>query len=278
MKQFELSSVTIDPKDFLRRSALETDTTEVFSEPGVYLLNGKPAIIYGRLDGKYEKMLWALKSLGLSQETRSAKGGHIRSLSKDRSKGLGESRIIGFRPRVPFGANFCSVASSVLEYPSQSKIIFEFAQLLNNIYGAYAPEVAAKHSEQLGAISADWIIPGTRFTSGIVNRNNPLKYHFDRGNFEGVMSAMVVFRQLTEGGYLSIPRFGARWLLEDHTFFLFDGQSHLHGVTPIKKVNKHGYRYSVVFYALRAMGKCGTLEEELQRARVEKRGRERRRI
>lgn len=278
MKQFELSLVAIKPKDFLRRSAQESDTTRVLSEPGVYCLDGKPTIIYGQLGGRYEEMLWAVRSLGLSHETRSAKGGHIQSHAADRRKGLGESRIVGFRPRIPFGQNFCSVASSLIDYPAQSKVIFEFAQLLNNIYGVYAPELAERHSLGLSSISADWIIPGTRFTSGIVNRNNPLKYHFDRGNLEGVMSAMVVFRQLSEGGFLSLPSFNARFELKDHTFFLFDGQSHLHGVTPIKKLNAQGYRYSVVFYALRAMGKCGTLEEELQRARVEKRGRERRRI
>jgi hypothetical protein len=100
-----------------------------------------------------------------------------------------------------------------------------------------------------------------------VNKNNALNYHFDGGNFEGVMSCMVVLRKNLEGGFLSVPEIDARFLLEDRSYFLFDGQKLLHGVTPIKRLNRNAYRYSIVYYAIRNMMKCGTLKQELDHAR-----------
>lgn len=271
-----------DPKKWHRQKPSDADTSKEFSRPGIYCVDGKPAIIYGQLVDPHEKMLWAVRSIGFRQEVRSSNinrfGGKMSKIAKE--QGLGESRIFGFRPRVPFApaANFCSISSSALDTPVQHDTICHFGRLLNSIYETAAPGVAARHSELLKETRAEWILPGTRFTSGIVNKNNPLKYHFDRGNLEDVMSCMVVFRNLCEGGSLSVPELDARWLLSDRSYFLFDGQRFLHGVTQIKKLNKSSYRYSVVYYALRAMAKCGTLDEEISRARREKRAREKRRV
>lgn len=283
MKQIPLERYPLDAKHYLRRSPAESDTARVYDEPGIYTLGGEPVIIYGRLGARYDKMLWAVKTLGFLQEIRSSGG--ISPFDRDKlkagkNKGLGASRIFGYRPPVRYNycANYCAPSSSAYSHPAQHAVICEFGRLLDSIYGNFAPDVAARHSELLRSIRAEWIIPGTRFTSGIVNRANPLKYHFDRGNLEKVMSCMVVFRHQCDGGFLSIPEFGGRWPLEDHSFFLFDGQSHLHGVTPIRRLNKRAYRYSVVYYALQAMAKCGGLDEELSRARAEKRARERRRV
>jgi len=275
VKRIDLERYPIDKKHWLRRPPAEDDTVRVYDEPGVYFLDGVPAIIYGKLPTRYDKMLWAVKSLGYQRESRSTGGGAIGERQREK---LGESRIFGFRPRIPFGANYCSVCSTQETHPEQHAVLSEFGRLLNVLYEQAAPDVAAKHTEAIKSIGPEWVIPGTRFTSGIVNRDNPLRYHYDRGNLVNVMSCMVVFRNMVSGGYLSIPEFGGRWLLDDHSYFLFDGQSYLHGVTPIKKLNKNAYRYSAVYYALRAMEKCGTLEEEISRARREKRTREKNRV
>ena len=280
MTTIELQPHPIAPKELLRKAASEEDTEHVYEEPGIYTVQGRPTIIYGRLQGDYSRMLWAVRSLGYFPEVRSAPGGNIRDNAARGKLIGGKSRIFGFRPRVPYNpaANFCSISSTGQEFPAQHKILCDLGELLDALYSKAAPEVAEMHSEHLRGVRSEWILPGTRFTSGIVNQNNPLRYHYDRGNFPGVFSCMVVFRNLCEGGFLSVPEFNCRFALEDQSYFLFDGQALLHGVTPIKKLNRNGYRYSVVYYALKAMAKCGTLEQEISRARAEKRGREQRRV
>lgn len=44
-------------------------------------------------------------------------------------------------------------------------------------------------------ILPEWRLKDQPFTSGIVNRSNPLPYHLDSGNLKGSMSAMVVMQQ-----------------------------------------------------------------------------------
>ena len=261
MKRFNLELREIDTKQLKRFPAQESDTERIADEPGVYLLGGKPAIIYGKLGDRYDRMLWAVKSLHYQTSTR--------------TNGLKTtSRIFGFRPRIPLRSDFCSSTSMTHTHPTQHKIICEFGQLLASIYREYAPQTFDSHCEHLKTVRSEWVIPGSPFTSGIVNQNNQLKYHFDTGNFENVFSCMVVFRKDCEGGFLSMPALNTKFFLGDHTFLLFDGQAILHGVTPMNRMTKTAYRYSVVYYALRSMAQCLPCEEELKRIRITKRVKE----
>jgi len=113
------------------------------------------------------------------------------------------------------------------------------------------------------------------FTSGIVNENNPLKYHFDTGNFKDVFSCMVVFKNGVENGFLSLPEYDVGFQLPNNSIFLFDGQGILHGVTPITRQTPESYRYSVVYYSLKRMWQCLEIDEELARIRKKKTSRER---
>ena len=85
---------------------------------------------------------------------------------------------------------------------------------------------------------------------------------------------MVVFKGGVSGGFLSLPEYRAGVELKDNSLFMFDGQSILHGVTPIKKHNPNSYRYSIVYYSLRQMWKCLTIDEEVIRIRQRKTKRE----
>jgi hypothetical protein len=265
LKKIQLENHDYDEKALIRRAALETDTKITYSENGVYELGGQPVLIYGKLELKHEAIAWAIKTLVYQTSTR--------------TNGLKtNSRIFGYRPRNPLRADFCSTTSMALTHPKHHEVICEFGKLLNEIYTQYAPGAAAKHDELLSRVAPGWTIPGTRFTSGIVNANNQLKYHHDGGNFDGVMSCMFVLKSRCEGGHLSIPQFNAKWELHDQSFLLFDGQAILHGVTPMKMLNKNGYRYSVVYYALKEMENCLPPEEEIKRVRIQKMEKEKNRV
>mgnify|MGYP003336309376 FL=1 len=123
-------------------------------------------------------------------------------------------------------------------------------------------------------IKNEWVIKGTPFTSGIVNKDNPLKYHFDSGNFKGVLSNMVAFKKNMNGGRLIIPAYNIKLEIEDGSLSVFDGQSILHGVSPFDKKNNDAYRYTIVYYSLEQMWKCETINDELIRIRAKKKERE----
>jgi hypothetical protein len=282
VRRVELTRCRVDEDALLRKRARQEDVPVVFSEPGVYCLDGEPAIIYGRLGGRYDAMRWAVTSIRYQTEVRTEPGGALQNQRRRKKQAAsfgGGSRIFGFRPPIAYNpqGSIPALASLSRWFPQQHAVICEFGQLLAGIYREFAPETFERHAKAISGIRSEYLIPGTPFTSGIVNQNNPLGYHYDRGNFEGVMSCMVVFRDLVEGGTLNVPALGAGFSLDDGAFLLFDGQRWLHGVTPIKRLTSKAYRYSVVYYALRAMERCGSAEEELRKARRARVGVERRR-
>jgi hypothetical protein len=271
VKNFTLQRRPIDAKALLRGAVAETDTSTIISEPGVYSVDGRPAIIYGHLQGDYTRLKWALKSISLTNYYRQSFNLISSHRYNDAGKkaGGGECKTFGFRPPVKQNAlaNYCSCSGLANSHPLQHGLICKFGVLLDDVYQTYAPDTYAHHRRQLEQIRPEWIIPETSFTSGIINRNNNLSYHYDRGNFEDVFSCMVVFRKGCTGGMLSVPEFDVRFLIEDASIFLFDGQKILHGVTPIHLQTSDAYRYSVIYYALKCMSKCGSYTEELSRAR-----------
>lgn len=280
MNTYELSRQKVDIKELLKKTASVSHASHLIVEPGIYLSGGQIAFIYGKLSGPHDRMLWALKSLNYSPDRRTTEAGRGSgfAMAAPGREIVGESRVFGFRPRISINANYCGPCASALSYPEQSKTLCEFGRLLASFYRELAPDVFERHMRLIKKVRPEWVIEGTPFTQGIANRNNSLKYHFDRGNFDELFSCMVVFKSLVSGGDLILPEFDARLALDDRSYLLFDGQRVLHGVTPVKPLNRNGYRFSVVYYTQKSMEKCGTLQEELTRARIEKRQREKRRL
>lgn len=180
-----------------------------------------------------------------------------------------QSRIFGNNPRAPVQQrDYCSQATLNREYPEVRDVIYDYARQLSEIYKAAFPEKYDHSLKAIETIRPEWRIPGSAFTSGIINLDNPLQYHYDAGNFEGTWSVMAVFKKNSAGGFLVLPEYDIRVACADSSIFIFDGQSELHGVTPIVNMAEGGYRYSVVFYSLEALCRCGTPKEELRRAQI----------
>lgn len=85
---------------------------------------------------------------------------------------------------------------------------------------------------------------------------------------------MIVFKDDVEGGYLSVPEYDIGFELKNNSILLFDGQSILHGVTPIYFKSQNGHRFSIVYYSLKQMWKCLEITEEIAWARKRKTERE----
>jgi hypothetical protein len=161
--------------------------------------------------------------------------------------------------------------------PDINSKLCELGKSICEEYRELFPEVLGRHEQMTEKVLGEWTMPGSVFTSGIINKNNPLKYHFDAGNFHDVCSCMLGFKGGVSGGYLSFPEYDFALEIADGTLSMFDGQKILHGVTPIRSVAEGAYRFTVVYYSLRGMWKCEPLDRELARIRKVKQQRELRR-
>jgi hypothetical protein len=187
-----------------------------------------------------------------------------------RSEGLPtQSRTFGFAPRLEFriGRNCCSATALASESPQAEAAIRRWAVELSELFKRHDP---IKYEEQRQLLEKlvlpEWRLPGGLFTSGIINKNNALRYHTDAGNFKDCWSAMIVIPSRCKGGALVVPELGITLQLDRHaSVVLFNGAQWRHGVTPIE-VPKMGYRFSIVYYAMSRMRECLPFAEEMARA------------
>lgn len=103
-----------------------------------------------------------------------------------------------------------------------------------------------------GEVRSEWIMPGSPWTSGVLNTTSVLPYHYDRNNFEA-WSAMIVARRGMRGGHLHIPQLGVVLDCRDGDVVYFPGWRFVHGVTPMRAIEKDAYRYSAVYYPISKM-------------------------
>lgn len=256
-----------DLADFVRRSALESDINQLVSESCI-IVDGDTKEVVALYVQMTEDTTALLKTL---EAIEYHKG--------DRTSGLvSNSRIFGYSPRLALRKDYCSSTSLATEQPKQHNVIIEWGKTVAKYYQDFLPERYKSHNEQLtDKVIDEYRIEGTPFTSGIINKNNPLKYHFDSGNFKGVYSCMITVKHDTAGGNLSMPEYELGFNLSNGSIAMFDGQSILHGVTPIQPMSHDAARFTIVYYSLLQMWKCLPLTEEIARIRQVKSEREARR-
>lgn len=247
-------------KDYIRRTALESDYSTLIQESCKMVDEDT-----GELVGVYVVMPKTPSNLLTALMT-------IKYEKNKRTQGLiTNSRIFGYRSREKIRNDFCSATNLVVEYPNEHQIICNFAVEITKYYKKYCGLVFADHADVTREkILPEWVIKGTPFTSGIVNKNNALHYHYDAGNFKNVYSNMVAFKSNSKGGYLAIPEYDIGLEIANNSVLLFNGQKIMHGVTPFKLLSKNAYRYSIVYYTLQQMWKCEPITKELARIKDER--------
>lgn len=267
MKILEVAPKKIIVKDFKMRSALEEDCSVLVDEDCLVTSGGVPRILYCKIDADTAPLKWAVMNIDYSESTR--------------TNGLTtRSAIFGYSPRVTMRKDFCSATAMARNFPKQHLIICKFAEELVKLYEKYFPATLERHYKMVGdKVKDQYKLSNTPFTSGIVNKNNPLKYHHDAGNFKNVLSNMIVLKRGVTGGRLACPEFDLKFQCADNHVVIFDGAQILHGVTPIiKPEGDHYFRYSVVYYSLEQMWNCEDVNEEIGRIRKVKKEREFKRI
>ncbi len=267
MKEIFLDRIKVDLKDYKKRSALITDANNFISDDVIiYDKEGNPQVLYMKLNVDTSNLRWAVKSQKYSVHTR--------------TDGLKtSSSIFGYSPRNAIRNDFCTLTAMGETYPKQHYVITNFIKEIQGIYEQYFPNEYELHKKIVSEkVLDEWKIEGSPFTSGIVNKNNPLKYHLDSGNFKGLLSNMVVLKKGVKGGHLVIPEYDVILECADNTLVVFNGQNLVHGVSSIEHEDENAYRYTIVYYSLEQMWQCNTIGEEIKRIKVRKTEKEKNRI
>lgn len=243
------------------RRASEGDCRDVVGEPFALYEGDTLKIVYLELADDPED------GPGLERIYRAV--GRVRFERSTRTRGLATtSRVFGYLPRIPLRRDYCTATSLASEQPAEHAVVSSGAALVSRHYRAWNPDLYARHREAAASLPVpEYQLEDEVFTSGIINENNPLKYHFDAGNLRDVWSGMLVFRDGVLGGSLALPEYDLAVALKHKSLFLFDGQGILHGVTPMQLVRPDAKRYSLVYYSLRGLWSCAPLGSELARIR-----------
>ena len=259
MKIIKLKKIDVNEKELRKRWALESDWKIVLDEE---------CIVYDADTGEY--LFWMFNLKRNPAELISALNSINFITTKRTNWLLSTSRIFGYSPRIKMRNDYCNKTSLQIENKAAHDVITSYVDDIEEIYKQYATEAYEAHREKSGKVASDWRIRNAIFTSGIVNKNNQLKYHYDAWNFEDCYSCMITIKEWIQGWFLMIPSYNCLVKTFSNSLFMFDGQKILHWVSPIRKVKKDAYRYTVVFYSLKSMRQCVSPKDELARIRLEK--------
>jgi hypothetical protein len=247
----------LDPSDFVKRPAKDKDYKTLIKENCIIYENDKPIIIYLVAHEIPESFVKVVREVEFHKHRRVA---GLRT----------NARIFGYIPREQIRRDFCSSTSFSVDDPKRHQAVCDFGKTLSEYYQKYCPEIFSQHMKETDKISPSWKIEGTPFTSGIINNNMALKYHYDGGNINHVYSNMVALKRYCKGGHLALPEFNLGLEIADRSLLFFDGQDIIHGVTPFEIKHQGGFRYTLVYYTLKRMWQCLPIDEEMARIKRRK--------
>lgn len=231
--------------------ALEADPT--LSDVLVVDEDGGPLLAVTRLDRDW-----------LAAARRAALVYAKRASTTYRASGIRNvSRTFGFlSPATTMRRDGCRSCNGATEDPEAHATLCETARWLTVGVREALPDQALQAEERSAVISPDWRLGGSWWTSGVLNIDSAMPYHRDGNNLPGVWSSMIVFRRGTAGGHLHLPELDLVLPLRDGDVLTFPGPDLWHGVTPIERTQRDGYRMTAVYYTVAAMSRCGDPAEE----------------
>lgn len=201
---------------------------------------------------------------------------NIKYAGTTRASGVfNKSRSFGMSPRkVMVGREACRPTNLASEQPVEHTYIVQTAYELAEQLRLISPEIYEHDKALLDEVTDDWrMSEDTLWTSGVINKSSTLPYHRDGFNFN-TWSAMPVIRRSMAGGHLHFPEYDFTVSCRDGYSVYFCGYQLVHGVTPMAKTRNDGYRYSIVYYALRGMKDCFTYAIETKRGQQKRTERE----
>lgn len=162
---------------------------------------------------------------------------------------------------------YCRQTAWTAEHVKEWTSVIPYLQEVTRVFEKYEPERYAAQLNVVRQTSPDFVIPGTVFTTVTINKNWQTAVHRDAGDLEegcGVMSAFK--RGQWSGCYLVFPRYRVAVEFLDGDVLLANVHE-WHGNTPLRIARQGAERLSFIMYYREKMRQCGTIEDELRRAK-----------
>lgn len=153
------------------------------------------------------------------------------------------------------------------KHPEEFRALEPYFQAMAKVFRRHVPD---RYDAQMAACertAAEWLIPGTPWTTVTVNNSYPCGVHKDDGDLKAGFSVMGVLRRGEyTGGVLVLPEWRIGVDLQDGDVILFDPHE-WHGNTAIVKRSEDAERISVPAYFREKLQKAGSRAAERQKAR-----------
>jgi hypothetical protein len=169
---------------------------------------------------------------------------------------------------------YCRQTAFSLENPDKWATALPYIQEVNEVLRREAPERWEAQHAAIERTHPDFKIHGTVFTTLTVNKNWQTAVHKDAGDYRPGFGVMTVLEagQPYEGAYLCFPQFRVAVDMRSRDVLLADVHE-FHGNTPFRRCVPGTYeRVSLVMYYREKMLRCGSADEELERAKHRKAG------
>ncbi|TKB95744.1 hypothetical protein [Pedobacter cryophilus] len=226
--------------------------SEIIREEAIVYVSGEIVAVYKRIDFDIDGVLETCLSLKFDE--------------RERTNGLVSKTInFNFSPRNALRQNVCRKSRLGVKYPSKHEVFIKQGKNVAKWYRSYFKTAYAHQvkSSYVGKkrIHPDYLIKGTPFTGGVINKNSNLNYHYDKANTSSGISCMIILKENILGGELILPELNIGFACQNRFLLLFDGKKLLHGVTKIHQA-PGGYRYTIVYYNNSGMNLCLSEKEE----------------
>jgi len=188
------------------------------------------------------------------------------TLSKTERAVPTKSGIVGYfdrSSRFPY----CRLTAFTYDNFDKFKKAYPLIKCVDEAYKELMPKEYALQQEMCNQTVSDFVIPGTVFTTVTVNKNFPTAVHKDAGDFKKGFGNLTVLKvgRFT-GGNTVFPKWGVGFDVDNGDILMMNVHE-WHGNTPIVMKDRNAVRLSFVMYYREKMHQCGTLHQELERAK-----------
>jgi len=163
---------------------------------------------------------------------------------------------------------YCRTTAWTGSNADEFSALFPAFEWCGELFKAYKPDRYAVQMKYVNGTKRDWRIGQTPFSTMTVNNTYPTGVHKDVGDLhEGFSNLFTLRRGDYTGGVLTFPEYRIAVDMQDRDLILMDAHE-WHGNTAIDVRSEDAERISCVLYYRTRMAQCGTMEEEIAKARA----------